>query len=74
MAFDITDPRSPVFQDYLNSRDFTKAPAEQGDLGAEGLAFVPASVSPTGKPLLITGHEVSGTTSVYEVVEKPVAP
>lgn len=74
MAFDITDPRSPVFQDYLNSRDFTKAPAEQGDLGAEGLAFVPASVSPTGKPLLITGHEVSGTTSVYEVVEKPVTP
>ena len=74
MAFDITDPRSPVFQDYLNSRDFAKPSLEQGDLGAEGLAFVPASVSPTGKPLLITGHEVSGTTSVYEVVEKPVAP
>lgn len=73
MAFDITDPRRPVFQDYLNSRDFTKAPAEQGDLGAEGIAFVPAKLSPTGKPLLITGHEVSGTTSVYEVVEKPVA-
>lgn len=74
MAFDVTDPRSPVFQDYLNSRDFTKMPAEQGDLGAEGLAFVPAALSPTGKPLVIAGHEVSGTTSVYEVVEKPVAP
>lgn len=72
MAFDITDPRSPAFQDYLNSRDFTKAPQEAGDLGAEGLVFVPAAQSPSGKPLLITGHEVSGTTSVYEVVAKPL--
>lgn len=72
MAFDISDPRSPVFQDHLNTRDFSvaKPAAASGDLGAEGLAFVPSALSPTGKPLLITGHEVSGTTSVYEVVGK----
>ncbi|MFD0949003.1 choice-of-anchor I family protein [Paraperlucidibaca wandonensis] len=72
MAFDISDPRNPVFQDYLNTRDFSvaKPAAASGDLGAEGLAFVPSALSPTGKPLLITGHEVSGTTSVYEVVGK----
>jgi hypothetical protein len=29
--------------------------------------FVPASKSPTGKPLLILGHEVSGTTTVLQV-------
>ncbi len=38
-----------------------------GDLGPEGLAFVPAHQAPRGKPLLIVGNEVSGTTTVYEV-------
>lgn len=38
-----------------------------GDLGPEGLEFVPAALSPTRKPLLIVGNEVSGTTTVYEI-------
>jgi hypothetical protein len=41
-----------------------------GDLGPEGLAFVPAGDSPSGKPLLIVGNEISGSTRVYEVVAK----
>ena len=36
------------------------------DLGPEGLEFVPASEAPLGRPLLIVGNEVSGTTTVYE--------
>jgi hypothetical protein len=43
-----------------------------GDLGPEGLAFVPASDSPNGRPLLIVGNEISGSTRIYEVVAKPV--
>jgi hypothetical protein len=39
-----------------------------GDLGPEGLAFVPAAESPSGKPLVIVGNEISGSTRVYEVV------
>jgi hypothetical protein len=38
-----------------------------GDLGPEGLEFVPAHQAPLGKPLLIVGNEVSGTTTVYEL-------
>jgi hypothetical protein len=37
-----------------------------GDLGPEGIKFVPAAHSPTRKPLVIVGNEVSGTTTVYE--------
>lgn len=42
-----------------------------GDLGPEGLAFVPAVDSPNGRPLLIVGNEISGSTRIFEVVAKP---
>jgi hypothetical protein len=46
--------------------DCIKPNSAAGDLGPEGLEFVPAHQSPRGKPLLIVGNEVSGTTTVYE--------
>ena len=71
MVYDITDPAKPEFTTYVNSRDFTVDsavdPAAAGDLGPEGLAFVPAADSPNGEPLLIVGNEVSGTTSIYRI-------
>ena len=73
MVYDISDPKAPVFMDYFNTRaNWTDEPsnenlAKMGDLGPEGLKFVPAAKSPTGQPLLIVGNEVSGTTAIYEV-------
>jgi len=72
MVYDITDPTAPVFVDYYNSReDFALEPEDNlaavGDLGPEGLTFVPAAQSPSGEALLIVGHEVSGTTTVYQI-------
>lgn len=75
MVYDITDPTAPIFQDYLNSRELWDGEdpdngnlAGFGDLGPEGLVFIPASDAPQGKPLLVVGNEVSGTTAVYEVL------
>jgi hypothetical protein len=74
MIFDITDPTRTSFVDYVNNRDFSiefeggdEYGPEVGDLGAEGLDFVPKSDSPTGQPLLVVANEVSGTTSVFEI-------
>lgn len=64
MVYDITNPVSPSFVQYLIP------PATGGadnDRAPEGLTFVPASDSPNGKALLIVSHEVSNTTVVYEV-------
>lgn len=76
MVYDITNPQAPEFQDYLNTRENWSAEnpgdqlAEAGDLGPEGLAFISAADSPNGKPLLIVGNEVSGTTSIYEITSQ----
>lgn len=77
MVFDITDPRDVSLVTYVNNRDFdvefdedNLANVEQaGDLGPEGLDFVPAASSPNGKPLLIVANEVSGTTTIYQISE-----
>tara|TARA_R100001132_G_C3274819_1_gene97240 strand:+ start:7056 stop:8723 length:1668 start_codon:yes stop_codon:yes gene_type:complete len=70
MVYDLADPKKPVFCDYVITRDFdksTKKP-QAGDLGPEGLTFIPADVSPTDKPLLAVSYEISGTTALFEVV------
>lgn len=72
MVFDITDPAHAHYVDYATTRDFSvevdgAAAPGMGDLGPEGLEFVPAQESPTKQPLLIVANEVSGSTTVYAV-------
>ena len=72
MLYDITDPSAPVYLDYINNRDFNASQADLeaglgGDLGPEGIAFIDATDSPNGKPLLVVTNEISGTVSIYEV-------
>lgn len=37
------------------------------DKGPEGIAFVSATDSPNGKPMLVVGNEISGTTTLYGI-------
>ena len=79
MVYDVTSPEAPVFVDYFNTRDdwTTEDPgsvlATVGDLGPEGLKFIPANQSPNGQALLMVGNEVSGTTAIY-TIEQQFAP
>ena len=74
MVYDVTDPSQPTFVQYVNNRDFTGNAEEGtvGDLGPEGILFISAEDSPIGYPLLVTGNEVSGTTTIFTVTD-PVA-
>jgi hypothetical protein len=57
-VYDITNPVDPVFVQYINTPE---------DIALEGLQFVPAEQSPTGRPLVITACEVSFTVGVFEI-------
>lgn len=75
MVYDVTDPEDPTFVAYRNDRDPAGDPAlgTAGDLGPEGIVFIPTPGSPGDLPLLAVTSEVSGTTTLYEIgaVEAP---
>jgi len=66
MVYDVTNPAVPTFVTYFNPR-VSGVLDQTSDRGPEGLAFIPASASPNGRPLLIVGNETSGTTAVLQI-------
>lgn len=72
---DITNPRDVKFAGFGMNRNLAVEFDEEnltniaaaGDLGPEGLDFVPADKSPNGQPLLVVANEVSGTTTIYQL-------
>lgn len=87
MTYDITDPSNATYAGYVNNRDFSVSVEDEltgdetadrallskaGDLGPEGVEFIPAESSPNGRPLVVVGNEVSGTTTVFEVTNPSV--
>ena len=66
--FDITDPGNPIFQEWLQMLPTKATPAKDvKHWSPEGIVFVPASKSPSGKALIITSYELSGSLSIHQV-------
>lgn len=72
MIYNITNPNNPYFVQYINTRNFSVTPnqanlAAVGDLGPEGIVFIPASESPNGVNMVMLSNEVSGTVALFSI-------
>jgi DNA-binding beta-propeller fold protein YncE len=68
VVYDVSNPFAVELVDYVNTRTFDEPPA--GDLGPEGLQFISADDSPTGRPLLAVAHEISGSVTLFEITKR----
>lgn len=68
MVYNVNDPSAPSFVQYINTTNYEGKLADgtAGDIAPEGLVFIPADESPTGKALLVVAHEGSKTTTIFE--------
>lgn len=64
MVYDVTNPNNVKFVDYKNSRNVS---AFAGDHGPEGVIFIKAENTTTGKNYVAVANEISGTISLFEV-------
>ncbi len=64
MVYDVTNPGAPKFVQYLTTR------VTDRDFSPEGLHFISEEESPTGGPLLVVAHEVSGSTVIFEITRR----
>lgn len=81
MVYDITNPASVTYVNYINTRDFSENPenaspdntdtALKSDIAPEGLYFISAEKSPSKTPILLAAFEVSGTVAAYSVGNAP---
>ena len=77
-VYDMTNPSGPVFQDFLNVRNWRTGSNDEttyGDFaywlndGPEDLHFIPEFESPIGRPMLAAATPLAGRLSMY-VIEK----
>lgn len=61
LAYDVSTPAKPVFVGYINNLPL-------GVISPESLLFIPATSSPTGSPLLVSGYEGTGTANTSGIV------
>lgn len=64
MVYNVNNPTTPTFVQYINTRDLT---TYGGDNGAEGMLFIHKEDNSHNEHLLLTANEISGTVAVFKV-------
>lgn len=74
MVYDVSTPATPVFQDFLNVRNWRNGETVDNDEvaknlndGPESLVFISASDSPTGQALLLAATPLAGRLTAYAI-------
>ena len=72
--YDVTDPTTPIFLQYVSTRNWAGDPEDgtAGGLGPEGILYIPAEDSPVGQALILSSNEVSGNIDVFLLDELTV--
>jgi hypothetical protein len=71
IVYNVTDVNDVKYVGYFNNRDFTADPTTSaaGDLAPECILFIPAAYNATSDDLVVVANEVSGTISVFKVLD-----
>lgn len=70
MIYNITNPESPVFDSYVHSMD--ESTGLMTDIAPEGILFLSADDNHSAFDVLISSHEVSGTTTIFKIEDNTV--
>jgi hypothetical protein len=66
MVYNVSDPNNVSFVDYKNARSTS---SYAGDHGPETLIFIPSNDSPDGEAYVVVANEISGTLTVFKVLD-----
>ena len=68
VVFDISAPSAPKLIKWIQMLPTTSTPVTQATAWSpEGIVFVSAENSPSGKPLFISSYELSGSLSIHQI-------
>lgn len=70
MIYNITNPLAPVFDSYVHSMD--ESTGLMTDIAPEGILFLSAEDNHSEYDLVISSHEVSGTTTIFKIEDNTV--
>ena len=70
--FELQDPKSPTIKAYINHRIWSQKVSQDnianvGDLGPEGVLFIPKDHTIDGNNLIVLSNTVSGTISIFRI-------
>jgi hypothetical protein len=66
MVYNVTNPQTPTFVQYINNRNVTTG---GGNLGPEGIFYIPAADSPIDTALIVVSNEISSTIATYKIAQ-----
>ncbi|MGB0870420.1 MAG: choice-of-anchor I family protein [Flavobacteriales bacterium] len=70
MIYDITNPNAPVFDSYVHSMD--ESTEIMTDIAPEGILFLTKEENHSDYDVLISSHEISGTTTIFKIEDNTV--
>lgn len=70
MIYNITDPTAPVFDSYVHSMNETTG--LMTDIAPEGILFLAADDNHSDFDVVISSHEVSGTTTIFKIEDNTI--